>query len=434
MKIARAERKKTRKKSALKFDLSRVLLSLVSVLVFIDLARPVVSEFYASKFLSGNNGQAIFTALAFTGEEAKYSRALGCVYQNASGTSNLEEAAYRFRESLSENPLDARTWLSLARVYGETGKKDLREFAMRKALDRSSGDPRAIWDSGVLLFQMGNTPKAVVQLGKYIRIRPDEQRKVYELCITLGLDPEYIQDKLVPQRRAFFHQWLDFLIDSNLTEAAGSAWSKLCPMGPWSSDYLEYCGFLINKGHFTGALAVWNKFFLRFYPSEKSHKTGEIWNGGFDMPLLGRGFDWKIGKEKGVRIFLDENTVREGRYSLGASFDGTSNPDIYLARQIIPVEEGHAYTVSGYMKTSGITTTNGIFFEVQGYKCHGLEKSSQPVSGTNSWKQEAVEFRVPPQCRAVIFGVRRAASTRFDNKISGDIWVDSIHMADEDPE
>lgn len=410
------------------FDLRRFFLSLVPVLAFVVLARPAVSEFYASEFLMGNS-RAILTALAITGEDARYSRALGCefFYRNASGTANLEKAAVFYRESLAADPLDAQTWLSLAQVYGKTGKKDLMDFALKKALDGSAGDPRTIWDSGVFFLQLGNTQEAIEQFRKYILINPDEQQKVYELCVTLGLDPLYMQDKLVPLEKIYLHQWFDFLLDSNLTDAAGHAWAKLRQSGPGAGDYLRYCCFLIDKGRFTDALAVWNCFFGQL---KMVHKNGRIWNGDFDLPLLEGGFDWRIGRAKGVRIFLDRDVKRRGRYSLGASFDGTTNPDIFLARQVVPVEKGHSYTVYGYIKTTGITTANGIFFEVRGYKCAGLEKNSEPVTGTNFWKKVAVEFSVPPQCGAVTFGIRRAASTKLDNRISGDIWVDSIHMTD----
>ncbi len=408
-------------------------MSLLAVLAFAALARPAVSGFYASKFLAGNNSRDITAAMAITGEDARYSRALGCLYQNASGTTDLEKAADYYRESLSENPLDAQTWLSLARVYDAMGKKRLMKFALKKALHRSAGDPRTIWDSGVLLFETGNTSEAVAQLKKYICIRPEEQQKVYSLCITLGLAPRYMQENLVPKKKPFLRQWLGFLIDSGLTQAASPAWSELRRAGPERSDYLGYCGFLIENGRFLHALAVWNEFLLSGRSgsspgAELSHKAGQIWNGGFDLPPLERGFDWKIGKAEGVRIFLDRSTKWGGRYSLGASFDGTSNPDICLARQVVLVEAGHAYTVTGYLKTSGITSDSGIFFEVKGYKCQGLDQSSKPVTGTTPWEEKSVEFRVPAECRAVTVGVKRAASTSLDNRISGDTWADSIHI------
>ncbi len=411
----------------MRLDLPRVLLALVPVMAFAAFARPAVSEFYASRFLKDNGSRDIFTAMAITREDARYSRALGCLYQNASGTVGLQKAAALYRQSLSKNPLDAQTWLSLARVYDEAGDKLRMDFALEKALHRSSGDPRAVWDSGVLLFQTGDTSRAVAQMKRYIRIRPDEQRKVYTLCVTLGLAPRYLQENLVPEEKPFLRRWLSFLMDSGLTEATGPAWSELRRAGPDRGDYLGYCGFLIDKGHFMRALAVWNEF-LSFGSLKFLHKSGQIWNGGFDLPPLERGFDWKIGKAKGVSIFLDGNVRRSGRYSLGASFDGTSNPDICLARQIVPVEAKHAYAVSGYLKTSGITSDSGIFFEIKGYKCRGLDKSSEPVTGTNPWEEKSVEFRVPPACRAVTVGIRRSSSTSLDNRIRGEIWADSIHM------
>jgi hypothetical protein len=409
-------------------NLFRGFLLLVSASVLLILVRPAISEFYASKFLKGN-GRAIFGALKFTGEDAEYSDALGYLYLDSHGTGDLARAAGSFRRALSKNPTDAHVWMALAGVYSRMGQKGLAEFATDGALARSAGDPRVVWESGVLFLQAGNTARAAKQFRRYIWLKPEEQEKVYELCITLGMDPGYMQENLVPPENEFLRRWLNFLINFNLVDAAAPAWGKLRQSGPREGDYMRYCDFLIKKGLIAMALDVWNDCFSRL---NIAHRPGKIWNGDFELPMVREGFDWTIGSASGVRIFLDEDIRRTGQYSLSASFDGTSNPDIYLAREVIPVAEGHRYMASGYIKTSGITTLNGIFFEVRGYECGGLQAASETLTGTNFWKKETVEFKAPRGCSAVLFGIRRAASNKFDNKISGDVWIDSISLTDED--
>ena len=408
---------------------------MVSVLALAALVRPAVSEHYESKFLKGKkNGAA--DALAVTGENAGYAKALGAVYFESHGPSDLQKAEALFKKSLSENPLDSDAWLWLARVYNDTGRKRLAESAVSNALERSAGAPDVIWNSGVLLLQMDDTDAGVEQFKTYIGLNPGEQRNVYALCMALGLSPQYIQQKLVPPDMQHLQQWLYFLMDSKQQDAAANAWEELLETGkekgqapPSDRDYLRYCDFLIESGKQSDALAVWNALFSQ---TKITHKPGRIWDGGFELPVTEGGFGWRIGKAPGVRIFLDGDIKTAGQYSLSASFDGTSNPDIYIARQIVPVEQGHKYEVSGYIKTSRITTDNGIFLAVQGYNCAGLNASSQTVTGTNYWEKQSIEFTVPPDCNAVWFGIRRAVSDKLDNKISGDVWIDQISMSGQD--
>ena len=417
----------------MKINIVRGVLSFVSVLVLIILVRPAVSEHYESLFLKGKKEGAAIAA-AVTSENAGYNRALGAVYLERHGDSDLKTAEALFKKAISLEPLNSDSWLWLARMYQWTGRQQQAGLAIKSALARSAGAPDITWDAGVLLLQMDYTAAGVEQFRKYILLKPAEQQKVYDICITLGLPPDYMQANLVPAERPYLLQWLYFLMDAGQQEAAGRAWEALKSLGggagkgPSEGDYLKYCDFLISKNNETDAIAVWNELFSR---ANLVLKPGSIWDGDFGLPVTGKGFGWRIGNAPGVRIFLDGDIKMRGQYSLSASFDGSSNPGINLASQIVPVEKGHKYEVSGYIKTSGITTDNGIFLNVQGYNCADLQASSQTMTGTSYWQKQSVDFTVPADCNAILFSVRRNESFKLDNKIRGDVWIDSIKMADQ---
>jgi len=101
---------------------------------------------------------------------------------------------------------------------------------------------------------------------------------------------------------------------------------------------------------------------------------------------------------------------------------------VYLAEQIVPVESGKEYKVIGYIKTENVTTKNGVFLDVTGYRCDAFIKRTDSVTGTNLWKDMEVEFTVPGNCKVIKIGIGREKSEKFDSKISGDVWIDSISM------
>ena len=412
----------------MKLNILRLVLTLVSALVLAILVRPAVSQHYELLFLKGEKDGAAIAA-SVTGENAGYARALGAVYLEEHGPADLQKAQRLFRESISLDPMDPDAWLWLARLYQARGSKTQAESAVKNALAKSAGSPGVIWDAGVLLMQMDDAAAGIAQFRKYILMEPRQQRKVYGICLSLGLPPDYMQHSLVPAEGPYLRQWLYFLMQAGQREAAGRAWEKLARLGaPTEGDYLKYCDFLITNGNETGALAIWNQLYSR---SNAELKPGRIWDGNFGQPVTNKGFGWRIGQAPGVRIFLDGDIKMAGQYSLSASFDGSSNPDISLASQIVPVEAGHRYEVSGYVKTSRITTDNGIFLQVQGYDCSGLQAGTPPVTGTSFWQKQSVDFTVPSGCKAIMFSIRRAASTSLDNRISGDVWVDSLKMAEQ---
>ena len=48
--------------------------------------------------------------------------------------------------------------------------------------------------------------------------------------------------------------------------------------------------------------------------------------------------------------------------------------------------------------------------------------------GMNEWQEEHIDFTVPEDCHAVVIRLRRQTSHRFDNKISGTLWLDNFKL------
>ena len=67
-----------------------------------------------------------------------------------------------------------------------------------------------------------------------------------------------------------------------------------------------------------------------------------------------------------------ENPV-EGSYGLHLRFMGTKNLEFNPVYQVIPVEPGKVYRLRFARKSKGLTTDRGVYLQVSGYRCEGLE-------------------------------------------------------------
>jgi len=54
---------------------------------------------------------------------------------------------------------------------------------------------------------------------------------------------------------------------------------------------------------------------------------------------------------------------------------------------------------------------------------------SRQITGTDEWHSEAVQFKAPANCHAVVVRLRRLKSKRFDNKIAGVIRLDNFLLS-----
>lgn len=400
-----------------------VVLALITVATLI---RPVLSEYYSS----GITLKDILLASRITGEDARYHYLLGLYhYYNDRIDAGIDNAIAGYIESLKKNPLDSYSWIALARAYRDKGLDELAEYAARRASYLSKNSPYVLWESGIFLLEY-NAQDAAALLRRYIYLVPEDQDSVYSLSSAIGLKPEFVLKNLVPREYSFYRSHFNYLMNNRLLPEAADAWNLMKTLSPKKEDYVSYCSFLIAEGEFMEAVKVWDEFAGRIGQALHGWQAGDIiWNGGFELPIENGGFDWRLGHAEGVKVFIDREVRLTGNASLRASFDGRSNPDIYIAKQVVPVEPGSPYRIKVSIRTEDITTLNGIFLDVSGYRCPNLVVRTEPVTGTtNLWKDILAEFVTPKDCMAVWLGIRREKSDKFDNRIRGNVWIDSVSM------
>jgi tetratricopeptide (TPR) repeat protein len=411
--------------------LLRVIFSVIAFLLALSLFRPVLSEHYAKEYESGSfrTEDTLLRASRITPEDARYPYLLGLFYCQSQDTKGIEKAIKAYRLSLERNPTDSQTWLALARSYGDYGATEDAAFALKKAVDLDKNAPALLWEAGVFSLSEGKVLYASQLFRRYIYIVPEEQENVYSLFHSMKVDSGYILENLVPRDGTSLRRYLNFVIANKLLHESAVVWERMKAYGLDRKDYIEYCNFLIGQGEIRDALGIWNEFVKKFKLNTAEKQTESlIWNGDFELPMENGGFDWRLGKADGVRVFRDHDIKKTGDVSLSAHFDGKHNPDISIIYQIVPVEPGKSYKLAGFLKTDKITTTNGVFFEVAGHLCEPFVKRSESITDTNLWRKMEIEFVTPKDCRTVVVGVRREKSVKFDNKIAGDVWIDSLSM------
>lgn len=412
--------------------LFRVVLTIVSITVTLTFVRPALSDYYSRK-ISELDKERLVRASRITPEDAWYHYLLGFLDYAAHDRPGIETAVGHYLLSLKRNPTDSHAWLAIAKAYRDGERKNEVGYALRKAHHLDKNTPDVIWELALFLLLENKQDEALPLLRRYITLVPEEQANVYALCYMMRVKPVSILNDLVPADYSFYNHYLTFLIGNGLINESTEVWKRITKYNPERSEYLKYCDFLIASGEVGEGLALWGDFAKRFL-DVKNRPEGEIlWNGDFELPIENGGFDWKIGKADGVRIHRDKDIKWTGFASLSINFNGNTNPGISFAQQIVPIHQGQRYKLTGYIRTEKITTQNGIMFEASNYLCDPFVKKTEPVTGTTLWKKIELEFTTPQRCKAITIAMKRERSEKFDNKISGDAWIDSLSMTQIKP-
>lgn len=183
---------------------------------------------------------------------------------------------------------------------------------------------------------------------------------------------------------------------------------------------LRFCRFLIANDRLGEAKRIWKASLDEAIPN--------IHNGSFEKEPMNLAFGWHFNNCKEADVRRTSETAFQGTRSLQVHFRGTNNVNFTHVSQIVPVDPGASYTLRFAQKGRSLTTDQGVFLEVSGYQCKGLYAASSPLAGTSPWIEEQLSFQVPPDCEAALIRVRRKESLKFDNKISGDYWLDDVRL------
>jgi len=393
-----------------------MLLWLVSRPVFAQIVLRSVSE------------KSVASAVLYDAGNATYHFVLGRLYYSRGDKAALNRAIQSYRNSLRISPLQGGCWLDLAKAYQTSGMIGEAEYAVKRATALLPSNPLVRWEAGVFSLINGDLEQSMDNLKAFLLLQPDRQEEVYDLVWKIPLDPRYILENLVPEEYPYYKQYLIYLISANRVNASGALWQRMKSLEIESGVVVRYLDFLISGRYYREGELVWKDYLEGTNPEREPDEANMPRNGSFEYDILNGGFDWKVREAQGVDVFIDKDVHMLGERSLGITFDGTANPGIVIASQVVRVLPKTHYELRANIKSDSLTTKNGVILAVEGHDCRSLSKRSEVITGTNFWSEVGLKFNVPSECSAVLIKIQRDKSQKLDNRISGTAWIDGVTL------
>jgi len=154
-------------------------------------------------------------------------------------------------------------------------------------------------------------------------------------------------------------------------------------------------------------------------------------NGQFQTPLTQEAFGWRRKSVEGVDVSIEPLRGKGGGSALRIHFLGTNNPRYDHFWQYVPLRPGIDYELRFSWKADQLTTDQGVFVEFRGMDCDGLRVQSPAILGSRDWTDEVLSFRTPQGCPMGRIGLRRNESLKFNNKITGNVWLDAVTLIEK---
>ena len=184
---------------------------------------------------------------------------------------------------------------------------------------------------------------------------------------------------------------------------------------------------LIKQDRIAEAQQTWRQVLEASNWPEDPSNGSLILNGGFEHDIANGGFDWREMDISGARFDFDDAIAHSGSRSLRIQFDGTANLDFENVFQFVAVHSATRYHLSAYVRTDGISTDRGVRFEIFDPRHPSqVQVVTQELTGTNPWTLVQAELVTRPDTQFVQLTLQRVPSWKFDNKLSGTVWIDDV--------
>ncbi len=171
------------------------------------------------------------------------------------------------------------------------------------------------------------------------------------------------------------------------------------------------------------------------------NELGNLYNGGFELPITNVGFDWNtLSLSRGAIVETAATYGVHGERALHVVFDGQRVKFQHIL-QYLMLEPKH-YQLQGRARPDNLRAVRGLRWRLycipfgKPDEASFLAESARFV-GSDEWRTFTVDFTVPAKsCAAQMLRLELEGRARLDFEVQGCIWFDdlSINQAEEEKE
>lgn len=403
-----------------------LLFALISS-IYLTIRRGVAAWYFRE-----DTPQGIQTAMKWDPANPRYHDALATFLHLYADHASSAEIMQLYQKAAELSPHNAEFQADLGEGFDWAGRPRDALAAFRDALELSPNSPQINWELANFYVRTGDGAQALRCLHTVLLGNASAQNNVFALAVNTTRDSRAILDML-PLRASILFDYLDFQSGRGDLRAAEQAWNRILQSNlPFNvRDPFPYLDALI-RGHEIGQLTeVWSGLTQRF-PSESSDPPPAqnlIYNGDFTSEVFDGGLDWRIFPMPGVDASVEMEDQDGGGRALRVNFAGTSNPNYANVLQFVPVQPHTRYRFSARMRVNGITTDSGPRFQIcDAYKLDDVFASTENLTGNSDWVEELTQFTTHSDTQLVLVRIARPKSNKFDNEISGTLWVSRVKL------
>jgi hypothetical protein len=339
-------------------------------------------------------------------------------------------ALHELRRAVRLNPASAYAWADLGDAEMSTKNRAAAKYCFLRSLALGPGNPVILFRAANFSFQAGDEAATLRNLASILR-NPEFQSYREQVFLTysrMNLPIERVLAQAIPVGSSAASAFLSFWMGSNSLPQAATVWDWLPTHAP-ADDILagEYVSFLIRNKSELEAAESWRTFTAREMPEYR--QTNFVYDGGFERTPKPSPLDWNLHSTKDVLVTRVQSTAHDGDWSLRLLFQGLQNIEFHQVVQDVVLSPGR-WELRAFLRTDQITTDQGVALHLfDAHDAARLDLRLEAFTGTHEWTPVTGSFRVGAGTKIVRLELMRQASKKFENKITGSAWLDSVEIS-----
>ncbi len=324
------------------------------------------------------------------------------------------------------NPTDARIYMALAELWAKAERIQpalkMAEWADVLGPLRSPVLAR----SAEFWRGQGRLDQTLARWSMLLRTRPDVANQAYPVLLRLAEDPagQALLKPLLEDPPEWWNAFFGYAArHAQRTDTVVFLYQTRQRHGqpPGEDEQRAYLDRLWRDAHWLEAYLAW----LGGLNERQVKVLGAIYNGGFEAPFTGIGFDWRAPPVRGVTVEAIPTYGVRGDKALHVSFNGQRVRFRHVFQSLL-LEPGR-YRLQGRARVDSLQTERGLLWTVRCAPEEPLLAQSERFVGSDEWRTFAFEFVVPETgCPAQLLRLELDGRAELDFEVEGGIWFDDL--------
>lgn len=284
--------------------------------------------------------------------------------------------------------------------------------------------------AGTFWLRQGHLDLALGHWDVALTLRPSLGNQLYPVLLTLLTDPRAASafPGLLKEPPPWWPSFFAYAArqGENLDVLRWLyRWSRTNDRPLSSEERRAYIARLQKEGQWLEAYFVW----LNSLDKPQSAVLGNLYNGGFELPLGDEDFNWRNPGVSGVMVGTAVTAGAQDSKALRIVFQDKDVAFQHLYQRLV-LPPGR-YQLRGLLKLDSLQATQGLQWQL---KCQAMQGTallggSERFLGSAPWQAFAFDFAVPAgDCPAQELKLVLAGRLAQDFKAKGTAWFDAMSI------